>query len=331
MRTRSLSADGPVTSALGLGCMGMSEAYGPTDRGECIATIHAALDAGIDLLDTGDFYGVGHNELLIGEALRGVDRDSFKISVKFGAVREPGGGWLGVDCSPGFLKNSLTHSLTRLGLDHIDVYRPARVDPDTPIEETVGAIKEMVDAGYVRHIGLSEAGADTLRRAHAVHPIADLQIEYAILSRSAERAILPTLRELGIGMTAYGVLGRGLLSGHWTAEREFAPGDFRARNPRFQDGNLQRNLELVELLREIASDKRASVAQIAIAWVLAKGDAIVPVVGARTRERLDEAIGALDVQLTVEDLERIETAVPADSAAGGRYPEPMLSTLDSEL
>ncbi|WP_030234284.1 aldo/keto reductase [Streptomyces sp. NRRL S-350] len=327
---RRLGTAGPVTSALGLGCMGMSDMYGPADEAESIATIHAALDAGITLLDTGDFYGMGHNELLIHEALRGRNREDVEISVKFGAQRSPDGQWLGYDASPAATKTALAYTLRRLRTDHIDVYRPARLDPKVPIEETIGAIADLVKAGYVRHIGLSEVGADTLRRAAAVHPIGDLQIEYSLLTRSIEAAILPTARELGIGVTAYGVLSRGLLSGHWSQDRALAGTDFRTRSPRFQGENLAHNLALVEALRAIATAKGASVAQVAIAWVASRGEDVVPLVGARRRERLTEALGALDVALSEADLTAIEAAVPADSAAGDRYAAAQMSHLDSE-
>jgi aryl-alcohol dehydrogenase-like predicted oxidoreductase len=330
INTRTLGATGPTVSEIGLGAMGMSGMYGPADRAESIATIHAALDAGITLVDTGDFYGMGHNELLIRDALDGRDREGVVISVKFGGQRDPAGAWLGYDASPPAVKTFLAYSLVRLGTDHIDVYRPARLDPDVPIEETVGAIAELVEAGYVRHIGLSEVGAETIRRAHATHPIADLQIEYSLISRGIEDEILPTCRELGIGVTAYGVLSRGLISGHWSRERSATASDFRSRAPRFARENLDRNLELVERLREVADAAGVSVAQVAIAWVRSRGDDIVPVIGARTRERLDEALGALDVSLTDEDLARIEEAVPPDAAAGTRYDERQMAHLDSE-
>jgi pyridoxine 4-dehydrogenase len=329
MITRKLGTTGPVVSALGLGAMGMSDFYGPADRGESIATLHAAMEAGITLIDTGDFYGIGHNELLIREALQGKPRDKVVISVKFGALRDPAGGWTGYDTSPVAMKNALAHSLQRLGTDYIDIYRPARLDPKVPIEETIGAMAEMVKAGYIRHIGLSEVGAEAIRRAHAVHPIADLQIEYSLISRNLEREILPTLRGLGIGMTAYGVLSRGLISGHWSKARDAAP-DFRALSPRFQGKNLDRNLALVEKLREVAQRKGATVAQLAIAWVAAQGTDIVPLVGARKRDRLAEALGALDVTLTPADLVEIESAVPKGAAAGERYNEHGMATLDSE-
>nr|WP_042181262.1 aldo/keto reductase [Kibdelosporangium sp. MJ126-NF4]CEL14918.1 Aldo-keto reductase [Kibdelosporangium sp. MJ126-NF4]CTQ96452.1 Aldo-keto reductase [Kibdelosporangium sp. MJ126-NF4] len=330
MRHRRLGKTGPEVSELGLGAMGMSDLYGPADETESIATIHAAIDSGITLIDTGDFYGMGHNEMLIGRALRDRTRDDVVISVKFGAQRSPAGQWLGYDASPNALKTALSYTLRRLDTDHIDIYRPARLDPNVPIEDTVGAIAEMVQAGYVRHIGLSEVGADTVRRAAAVHPIADLQIEYSLLSRGVEDDILPTLRELGIGMTAYGVLSRGLLSGHWSADRQHAATDFRAHSPRFQGENVAHNLELVDALREIADHKAMSVAQIAIAWVLSRGEDIVPVIGARRRDRLAESAGALSVELSEEDLGMIEKAVPVDAVRGTRYAAAQMQTLDSE-
>jgi aryl-alcohol dehydrogenase-like predicted oxidoreductase len=330
MNTRKLGTTGPEVSAIGLGAMGMSDLYGPADEGESIATIHAAIDAGITLIDTGDFYGSGRNELLIAKALKDRNRDAVTISVKFGALRDPNRGWLGIDGRPAAVKNSLAYTLNRLGTDHVDIYRFARVDPAVPIEETIGAIAEMVQAGHVRHIGLSEAGADTIHRAAAVHPISDLQIEYSLISRGIEAEILPTVRELGIGVTAYGVLSRGLLSGHWSSDRELTPGDFRSFSPRFQPENLDHNLALVDALAAIAADKGATTAQIAIAWVLGRGDDIVPLVGARRRERLHEALGALDVDLTDDDRARIEDAIPAQAAAGERYPALAMADLDSE-
>ena len=329
MRQHQLGTTGPTVSALGLGCMGMSGMYGPSDRAESIATIDAALDAGINLLDTGDFYGMGHNEMLIGEALKSRGRDQVVISVKFGALRGPAGEWSGFDGRPAAAKNFLAYSLQRLGVDHIDIYRPARLDPNVPIEETVGAVADLVKAGYIRHIGLSEMGADTIRRAAAVHPICDLQIEYSLISRGIEKTILPTCRELGIGVTAYGVLSRGLISGHWR-KGAAAPGDFRAYSPRFQDGNVDQNLALVESLRTLAAAKGVSVAQIAIAWVAAQGEDILPLVGARRRDQLSEALGGLDVKLTGEDLAAIERAVPPGAAAGDRYAAAAMAHLDSE-
>jgi aryl-alcohol dehydrogenase-like predicted oxidoreductase len=328
--TRKLGAHGPEVSSIGLGAMGMSGSYGHADRAESIATIHAALDAGINLIDTGDFYGMGHNEMLIGQALEGRRREEVMLSVKFGAQRGPDGSWLGYDARPAAVKTALAYSLQRLRTDYIDIYRPARLDPTVPIEETVGAIAELVALGYVRYVGLSEVGPSTIRQAAAAHPICDLQIEYSIISRSIDAEILPTCRELGIGLTPYGVLSRGLLSGRWSPERRLESTDFRSRAPRFQTENLERNLVLVEALREIADAKGASVAQLAIAWVLARGDEIVPLIGARTRERLTEALEALELELTEEEMERIEEAVPPDAAAGARYPEAQMAHLDSE-
>ncbi|MDI7860927.1 aldo/keto reductase [Rhizobiaceae bacterium n13] len=330
MKMNRLGARGPEVSAIGLGCMGMSDFYGPSDRAESIATIHAALDAGINLIDTGDFYGMGHNEMLIGEALKGRNRDEAVISVKFGALRDPAGNWSGYDSRPAAIKNFLAYTLKRLGVDYIDIYRPARLDPNVPIEETVGAIAEMVKAGYVRHIGLSEVGAETIRRAASIHPICDLQIEYSLISRDIEAAILPVCRELGISITAYGVLSRGLISGHWQKAKEMATNDFRAYSPRFQQGNVEHNLELVEALRNVAETKGVTVAQIAIAWVAARGNDIVPLVGARRRDRLAEAHGALHVTLSGSDLATIEAAVPKGAAAGARYAEAQLRHMDSE-
>lgn len=328
METRTLGHTGPVSSALGLGCMGMSDLYGPADRDEAVATIHAAMDAGVTLLDTGDFYGMGHNEMLIAEALKG-KREKALISVKFGAMRAPSGSWIGYDARPEAVKTFAAYSLKRLGTDHIDIYRPARLDPKVPIEDTIGAIADLVKEGHVRQIGLSEVGAGTMRRAAAVHPIADLQIEYSLVSRGMEDAILPTCRELGIGITAYGVLSRGLISGHWT-KAALGQTDFRGTGPRFQAENLDRNLALVETLREVAEAKGVTVAQIAIAWVAAQGDDIVPLVGARRRDRLAEAVASLDVVLDAGDLEDIEKAVPKGAAAGERYNPHGMASLDSE-
>ena len=281
MQTVRLGKTGPLVSEWGLGCMGMSPgAYGAVDEEESIATIRGAIDAGVTLLDTGDFYGMGHNEMLIRRALAGVPRSNVVISVKFGALRDAAGGFGGNDGRPQAVKNFLAYSLRRLGTDYIDIYRPARLDPNVPIEDTVGAIADMVRAGFVRHIGLSEVGPDTIRRAHAVHPISDLQIEYSLMSRGIEATILPLVRDLGISITAYGVLSRGLLSGRIPDAN--AKGDLRmVRMPRFQKGNLERNLELVDALRRIASEKGASPAQLAIAWVRSRGADIVPVIGAR--------------------------------------------------
>ena len=329
MNHLKLGRAGPEVSAIGLGCMGMSDLYGPSDRAESIATIHAALDAGITLLDTGDFYGMGHNEMLIGDALVGRKREDAQISVKFGALRDPQGGFMGYDSRPNAVKNFLTYTLRRLRVDYIDIYRPARLDPAVPIEDTVGAIADLVKAGYVRYIGLSEVGSDTIRRAAATHPICDLQIEYSLISRGIEDDILPTCRELGIGITAYGVLSRGLISGHWTKTRELKR-DFRANSPRFQGENLDANLALVDRMREIADQLKVSVAQVAIAWVAAQGKDIVPLVGARRRDRLVESLGALNVKLTPENLAALSRAIPRDAAVGERYPAAQLAHMDSE-
>jgi len=327
---KTLGKGGPAVSDIGLGCMGMSDMYGPADEAESIATIHAALDAGVTLFDTGDYYGMGNNEMLLRKALGGVKRDQVVLSVKFGAMRDPAGKWLGIDGRPAAVKNSLAYTLRRLGTEYVDVYRLGRVDPDVPIEDTVGAIKEMIAAGYCRAVGLSEAGAETVRRAHRVHPVADLQIEYSLMSRGMEKEILPACRALGIGITAYGVLVRGLLSGHWSRERTTAPTDFRSHGPRFSGKNLDHNLRLADELRKTSEAIGATAAQVAIAWVLSRGGDIVPLVGARRRESLREALGALQLRLSPDDLARIEQAVPAGSAAGDRYPAPLMAGLDSE-
>ena len=331
MQTTRLGRTGPTTSAIGLGCMGMSGMYGPADRSESIATIHAALDAGVTLIDTGDFYGMGHNEMLIGEALKGVARDSYQLSVKFGALRGPDGAWIGFDSSPRSIRTFLAYSLQRLGVDHIDIYRPSRLDPVVPIEETMGALADLVKEGFIRHIGLSEVGVETLRRASAVHPVTDLQIEYSLLSRGIEDAILPAARELGIAITAYGVLSRGLISGNWRKDAQGAtPGDMRRLTPRFSGDNLDTNLKLVEALEQVAKARGASVAQVAIAWVSAQGSDIVPVVGSRRLSQLAEALGSLALTLTPEDLAAIERTVPKGAAAGDRYAAAQMAQLDSE-
>jgi aryl-alcohol dehydrogenase-like predicted oxidoreductase len=322
---RQLGTAGPTVFPLALGCMGMSGMYGPADEGESIATIHAALDAGVSLLDTGDYYGAGHNELLIGRALRD-RRDKALISVKFGALRGPDGSWLGMDTRPAAVRNFVAYTLTRLGVDHIDIYRPGRLDPNVPVEDTIGAIADLIRAGYVRAIGLSEVGAETIRRAHAVHPISDLQIEYSLVSRAPEATILPVLSELGIGVTAYGVLSRGLLSG----SKPKATGDFRAYLPRFTGANRERNQRVIENLQQLAREKNISGSQLAIAWVLAKGSTIVPLIGARTRAQLAESLGAVHVALTPAELRRIEEAIPASAVAGTRYGEDQMRVLDSE-
>ncbi len=331
MQKVTLGRNGPSVGEIGLGCMGMSPGvYGPSDEAESIATIHAALDAGITLIDTGDFYGMGHNEMLLRRALEGVPRSNIVISVKFGALRDPAGMFLGNDGRPQAVKNFLSYTLRRLGTDYIDIYRPARLDPAVPIEDTVGAIADMIRAGYVRHIGLSEVGAETIKRAHAVHPVVDLQIEYSLMSRGIEAAILPTTRQLGIGITAYGVLSRGLLSG--TVPSRGNKGDLRVvRMPRFQEGNLEKNLTLVEALRRIGDEKGASPAQLAIAWVRSRGSDILPVLGARRRDQLKETLGALDLKLNAAELARIDAAVAPDETAGTRYDAPQMAHLDSEV
>ena len=323
--TRALGSNGPTVFPLALGCMGMSGMYGHADEAESIATIHAALDAGITLLDTGDYYSAGHNEMLIGRALR--DRPGKAlISVKFGALRGPDGNWLGMDTRPAAARNFLGYTLQRLGVDHIDIYRPGRLDPNVPIEETIGGLADLVKAGYVRAIGLSEVGPETIRRAQAVHPISDLQIEYSLVSRGPEARVFPVLKELGIGVTAYGVLSRGLLSG----SRPSSSGDYRAYLPRFTGDNRARNQALIDTLERLAADKGVSATQLAIAWVLAKGSFIVPVIGARTRAQLSESLGALDVRLTADDIARVEAAIPAASVSGTRYGQEQMQALDSE-
>jgi aryl-alcohol dehydrogenase-like predicted oxidoreductase len=328
MDSYELGSNGPVVSRLGLGCMGMSDFYGPADEAESIATIHAALDAGITLLDTGDFYGMGHNELLLRRALHNRRRDTVCIQVKFGAQRDPEGAFIGHDGRPAAVKTALAYTLTRLGTDYVDLYQPARLDSNVPIEETVGAIAELVQAGHVHHIGLSEVGANTIRRAHEIHPITAIQMEYSLMSRTIEAEILPTVRELGIGVTAYGVLSRGLLSS--TGLQPPGARDGRNRFPRFQKENLRRNRELVRALELIAKEKGVTTAQLAIAWVLYRGDDIIPLIGARNRQRLQESVSALDLTLTEEELARIERAVPAEQVAGTRYAEAQMYVLDSE-
>ena len=326
---RKLGTTGPEVFPLALGCMGMSGMYGETDEAESVRTIHAAVERGVTLLDTGDFYGMGHNELLVGRALKDMGsaaRQKLLVSVKFGALRGPGGAWNGFDGRPAATKNFLAYSLTRLGVDHIDIYRPARLDPKVPIEETVGAIAEMVTAGYVRYIGLSEVGVDTARRANAVAPVCDVQLEYGLASRGIEQKILPGLREMGIGVTAYGVLSRGLLSGSVPQ----AKGDFRAYLPRFTGENLTRNQRLTSALKELASARGVTAVQMAIAWVLSKGRDIVPLIGSRKVAQVMEALGALDFQLSAEDIARLEAAVPATEIAGSRYDAHQMAMLDSE-
>ncbi len=320
-----LGRSGPEVFPLALGCMGMTGAYGATDEPECLATIHAAIDAGVHLIDTGDFYDMGHNEILVGSALRFV-REQVLVSVKFGAQRAPDGTWLGYDTRPNAVKTALAYTLKRLGVDYIDIYRPARLDPNVPIEETVGAIADMIRAGYVRYIGLSEVGVETIRRAAKVHPVTDLQIEYSLISRGPESKIFPVLDELGIGVTAYGVLSRGLLS----ASKPAATGDFRTRFPRFSGDNFARNQQLVAKLKEIADRRGITPTQLTVAWVLAKRANVVPIIGARTRAQIAESLAALEVKMTPDEVKAIEAAVPAESVAGTRYDEHQMRVLDSE-
>jgi aryl-alcohol dehydrogenase-like predicted oxidoreductase len=328
MPTRRLGPNGPQVFEMGLGCMGMSGGYGAADDAESIATIHAALEAGVTMLDTGDFYGMGHNEMLIREALAGGKRQRAFIALKFGAMRAPDLKFLGDDVRPIAVKNFLAYSLRRLGTDYVDLYQPARLDPAVPVEDTVGAIADMVKAGYVRHIGLSEASARSIRRAHAVHPIAALQIEYSLASRDIEKEILPTVRELGIALVAYGVLSRGLISDGAQASKD--AGEIRTRMPRFSAENFPRNMALVQALGAIARKKNASTAQLAFAWIRSRGDDVVPLVGARRRDQLREALGALELTLTPADLARIAQAVPPEGVAGTRYLPAVLAHMDSE-
>jgi len=330
METTTLGRGGPAVSRAGLGLMSMSGIYGQADDQESIATIRAAIEAGITLLDTGDFYGMGHNELLLRDALRGsgISRDNVFIQVKFGGQRDPSGAFVGHDASPAMVKSSLAYTLTRLGTEYVDLYQPARLDPDVPIEDTVGAVAEMIQAGYVRYLGLSEMGADTIRRAHAVHPVSELQIEYSLMSRGIETRILPVVRELGISVTAYGILSRGLLS---SSTARLAGNDPRARFPRFRGENHARNLELLAALETIASQRNVTAAQLAIAWVASRGDDIIPLIGTKRRDRLAEALHAItDLTLSADELAAIEAAVPAGAVAGDRYDAAQLTMLDSE-
>ncbi len=328
MEKTTLGRGGPVVSRAGLGLMGMSGIYGQADDQESVATIRAAIDAGITLLDTGDFYGMGQNELLLRDALRrGIPRASVFIQVKFGGQRDPSGAFIGHDTSPAMVKNSLAYTLTRLGTDYVDLYQPARLDPRVPIEETVGAIAEMIEAGYVRYLGLSEMGAETIRRAHAVHPVTALQIEYSLVSRGIEEKILPVVRELGIGVTAYGILSRGLLS---SGTAGLAAGDPRSRFPRFQGENYAQNLKLLAALEALAAPRGVTSAQLAIAWVASRGDDIIPLIGTKRRDRLAEALRALDMTLSADDLAAIEAAVPAGEVVGDRYDPAQMASLDSE-
>jgi len=325
MKSVKLGSTGPDVFPIALGCMGMSGMYGAADESQSLATIREALDRGVNLLDTGDFYGAGHNELLIARALR-ENKKRALLSVKFGAQRAPDGAWLGMDARPAAVKNALAHSLVRLGVDHVDIYRPARLDPAVPIEDTIGAIADLVKQGYVRYIGLSEVGPETIRRASAVHPIVDLQIEYSLVSRGPEEHIFPLLAELGIAVTAYGVFSRGLLTGSSTSGAR----DMRAQLPRFAGDNGQKNQRLVDALAGLAKERGATSAELALAWVLAKGKGIVPVVGARSPKQLDESLRALEIELSADEVARIEREVPASAVAGTRYHDAQMKHLDSE-
>lgn len=325
IESRQLGLEGPAVYPMGLGCMGMSGMYGPSNESESVATIQAALDARVNLIDTGDFYGMGHNELLIGRAIRD-RRDRVVLSVKFGAMRGPDGSWVGIDTRPAAVKNFVTYSLTRLGVDYIDIYRPSRLDPNIPIEDTIGAIADLVQAGYVRYIGLSEVGANTIRRAHATHPICDVQLEYSLVTRGIETAILPVLKELGIAVTGYGVLSRGLLAGSVANGKR----DMRAHMPRFAEANRQQNQTVVRQLEELAIAQGINCTQLAIAWVLNKQPTVVPVLGARTTRQLNEAMGALAIRMTSDEIAQIEAAIPATAIGGTRYPELQMKLLDSE-
>ncbi len=330
MRMTRLGKHGPHVSAIGLGCMGMSGMYGPTSEQESIATIHAALDAGINLLDTGDFYGMGHNELLLAKALHGMPRDRYFIGVKFGGMRAPNGAFIGIDTRPAAVKNFLAYTLKRLGTDYIDLYQPARVDPAVPIEDTIGAIADMVKSGYVRYIGLSEASAATIRRAVAVHPIAALQIEYSLASRGIEAEILPAVRQLGISVTAYGVYSRGLLTGSVPSSESVARGDIRGHFPRFQGENLAANQRVIAKLQAIAREKGVTVAQLALGWILTKDSEIIPLVGARTQAQLSDALATMKLSFSADEIAALEAAVPVGSVAGERYATEQMHALDSE-
>jgi aryl-alcohol dehydrogenase-like predicted oxidoreductase len=323
-----LGNTGPEVSRIGLGCMGMSGMYGATDDAESVRAIEAAIDAGVNLVDTGDFYGMGHNELLVGRALGNGRRARAIVSVKFGALRGPDGAWYGIDTRPAMVKTWCAYSLKRLGIDAIDVYRPARLDPNVPIEDTVGAIADLVKAGYVKHVGLSEVGVDTIRRAHAVHPVVDVQLEYSIASRSPEAKIFPALSELGISATLYGVFSRGLLTG----SRPQGKGDFRAYLPRFTGDAAQKNDQAVARFQSFARDRGMTPAQLAVAWVLAKQPTLVPIVGLKTRAQLTDVLGVLDAakSLSPKDLAALDEALPPNAFLGERYGAEQMKHLDSE-
>ncbi len=327
MKTRELGKSGLAVSALGLGCMGMSEFYGAHDEREAIATIHEAMDLGINLLDTADAYGPFTNEQLVGRAIQG-HRDEVILATKFGNVRGADGRFLGINGRPEYVMAACDASLRRLRVNTIDLYYQHRVDPNTPIEDTVGAMERLVEQGKVRYLGLSEAAIDTLRRAHAVHPIAALQTEYSLWSRDPEDGLLDACRELGIGFVAYSPLGRGFLAGRFKSFDDLAPDDWRRTSPRFQGENFQKNLDLVERLKEMAAEKGCTAAQLALAWVLAQGEDIVPIPGTKRRRCLEENVGALDVEISLQDLERLDEIAPKGAAAGVRYAEPGMATVN---
>ena len=328
MEQRRLGGEGLTVSELGLGCMGMSEFYGTTDEDESIATIHRAIELGVTFLDTADIYGPFTNEKLVGRAISD-RRDQVTLATKFGNVRDEDGNFQGVNGKPDYVREACDASLQRLGVDHIDLYYQHRVDPDTPVEETVGAMKELIEAGKVRYLGLSEAAPETIRKAHSVHPISALQSEYSLFSRDVEDEVLPTLRELGIGLVPYSPLGRGFLTGRWRSVEDMPEEDTRAaRFPRFTEENFKKNLELADRIREIADDKGVSPGQLALAWLLAQGGDIVPIPGTKRRKYLEDNAGAAGVKLTDEDLSRIEEAMPRGAVAGERYSEEMMRSVN---